>query len=110
MHDGAFVGGDGVRTRFEGSANMIDRGLAVARAKGRGLEQNIRLGEPQPLSNIVRRRRSRLRLRDEVVTKKSRWIESIFVGDPTHLPRCHAGNPPHDAPLAQFGILFLKQA
>jgi len=49
-------------------------------------------------------------LREDVVTEKSRRIESIFVCDPTHLPRSHAGNPPHDAPFTQFGILSLKQA
>jgi hypothetical protein len=46
----------------------------------------------------------------DAVTEQSLWIESIFVCDPTHFPRGHAGDPPSDAPFAQVGIFFLQQA
>src|SRR5580692_2007513 len=109
VHDGAFIGGDRVCAHFEGGANVIDCGLAVARAERRSFEENVGLRQTQPLPDIVWHGCTRPQLCRNAVAEKSLRIQPVFVRDPTHPPRCHSGDSPCDAALAQVVILFLQQ-
>ena len=103
-------------TSLECGANMIDRGLAVARAERCSFEQDISLRQTQPLANIVWcglpmwRGHSCPRLRRETIIEQRLYIYSIGVRNPTRSPRCHAGDPPCDTPVAQIAVLRLEQA
>jgi hypothetical protein len=46
----------------------------------------------------------------EIFTQHRIYIQPLGIRDPPHLPCCHARDPPRDATLAEFTILFLQEA
>jgi hypothetical protein len=46
----------------------------------------------------------------EIFTQRRIYIQPLGIRDPPHLSCCHARDPPRDAALAEFTILFLQQA
>ncbi len=53
MNDGAFVGGDGVGSVLECSADMVDGGLAGFDVERSRFEQNISAGGGQPFASVA---------------------------------------------------------
>ena len=91
MHDWSFVRTDRVRSEFERSLQMLDRGLTGLRIERTGLKQNICPRFFQPLAYVAANmdRRS-----GPVAVQNGEWIQAIGVGYPAGPARGDTGETP----------------
>ena len=105
VHDRPFVRADGVRSRFQRSANVGDGGLARLGIQRTRLKHGVRSGRGQPFRQAF-----------HLLSFGKLGIEQIFGresprrDEPAQPARCNSGNAVLDAvSVAQIGGLAIKQ-
>jgi len=106
VDDGAFVGGDGVGSVFEGGADVVGGGLAGFDVEGRGFEEDVGLGFCQPVADVSFSFSFRLGTGARATFLDR--VEASGIRDPTQAAGGDAGEAEGDAvAIAQFlGTIF----
>ena len=110
VDDGAFVGGDGVGSVFEGGADVIDGGLAVFHVERGGFEQDVGAGRGEPFVDVFAAMggaRFEIRCRHfaggSARATQSVYIDALRVGDPAQASGGDSGDAEGDAvAVAEF--------
>jgi hypothetical protein len=102
VHDGTFIGADGMRAGFQSGLNVADGRLAAAALERAGFEKHVGVRSREPFADIC--------WPHDVVTQgpmmseRGRGVEAVGIGNPTDAARSNAGKLPRD-----FIILLKRQ-
>lgn len=95
VHYGPLVGADRVRTGFQSSTNVANRGLAAATLERTGFQEHVGSGCGEPLADVTCFRSAMFWW--PAMLENSSRIKAARVGYPADSSRCHSCEFPGDS-------------